>query len=86
MSFRNKQLRNHGKVKVITVQWQKSFFMFFRTAFMHELRTDSNRDFSAANGARPRSFLINCKSLCHYCQCKTIFVKVFTIANVNCQV
>ena len=51
MSFRNKQLRNHGKVKVITVQWQKSFFIFFRTGFTHELCTDLNHNFSAVTSA-----------------------------------
>ena len=40
----------------------------------HELRTDSNRNFSvtsdkSALSIRPRNFLINYKSLCHKCQC-----------------
>ena len=43
-----------------------------------ELRTDSNRNFlvtrdTSVLSIRPHSFLINCKYLCHTCQCKSIF-------------
>ena len=31
---------------------------------------------------RPRGFLINCKNLRRYCQCKMTIVKVYLIVNV----
>ena len=61
---------------------------FRQLTFTLESRADSNRNFSAKNdmcvlSVRPRSFLINCKSICHKYWCVVNCQLPYTKTN-NC--
>lgn len=59
--------------------------------FCHKLCRDSNSNFSVTGDTRvlsirSQSFLNNCKSFCHRCQCKTIFKCQCQLWSVKCQI
>ena len=62
----------------------RSLLKFLRRAFTHELRANSNRNLSTPLGTsvlsiRPRSFLVNCKSILVICKLTIVQRNIYSV-------